>query len=751
MLQLRPYGICSRSCDNCLCIHYVIHLWSRLYAMERMVDVLLYNKHRLVDLWTIFLSHVLEVLTNSKGTVRVAAVATLRQAVLGILNDFSDDGVRIDGSDWEMKKESKSKGVKTIENGSGLSCDSEKKAQEIHQNCLDRTRAPSSLTRADLEHMLLVALESIYLDHTAEDVRHGMLRIILAILQRQGDHLSDGWTPIFRMLATIPTEDGNVDAENINLGFEALQMISSEYLGAFTFAQLKRCLEVAAVYGLQQADVNVSLTTITLLWNVADMLGRSGIAAENVEDSLKYGDFPEDAKTVGKAILEKQIIKADKAASTKTGLIETKKLLDSPGKNSVFRAVSSPQAADELIRFIFSVLESLSRDDRPEVRNSGLRTLFAVVVAQGPRLSRKLWDHALWDLLFPLLRHAFHMSATSSKEETEAALLGKARGEQIRLVVHHSRNTAQKQWDETVVVAVGGMSRLFRAHLPAIAPMDGMEDGWDELMIVIESSLAGGRKEVALAGIHLLNSVLLVHGSDDTVVTKRMWKRALRAIDVGVQAATSAGCQVPLAARLEIVTLIGDLFSSLRSRFDHESCLAVLYWAEEFCRNPWSEDDINNPVQIIGMPPVQKSALVLWERLTPSNGTLLWLEYFRRILKLLDPTHVISTWREQQAPRLQIYNSDSASEGNDSGLDAVPLRSVTMKLSATPGPIGRGAIDAPQPPLKAAQHRLALNSTFLEKLVTDVLTKAFEVAPAVVKIEIFAPLLDTLSQCMQVC
>lgn len=51
------------------------------------------------------------------------------------------------------------------------------------------------------------------------------------------------------------------------------------------------------------------------------------------------------------------------------------------------------------------------------MRNSGVRTLFAVVVNQGPRLSRALWEQCLWEMLFPLLRHAYLMSATASKDE----------------------------------------------------------------------------------------------------------------------------------------------------------------------------------------------------------------------------------------------------------------------------------------------------------------------------------------------
>ena len=58
-----------------------------------------------------------------------------------------------------------------------------------------------------------------------------------------------------------------------------------------------------------------------------------------------------------------------------------------------------------------------SADKRSEVGNCAVRTLFAVVVSQGNRMSSELWDECLWEILFPLLRAVHHMSVTSSREE----------------------------------------------------------------------------------------------------------------------------------------------------------------------------------------------------------------------------------------------------------------------------------------------------------------------------------------------
>jgi len=157
--------------------------------------------------------------------------------------------------------------------------------------------------------------------------------------------------------------------------------------------------------------------------------------------------------------------------------------------------------------------------------------------------------------------------------------------------------------------------------------------GWQEMMVVVESSMAGGRKEVALAAVALLSAVLQAHGPSTDIVSPDMWKRAVRALDVGVEAATSPSCMVPLTVgararvaasphktigsgpgthlwqhcgallcsscdpfqcnltlqvRTELLALIGQLYVSLRSRFDAEDTVQVFIWTEKFSRNPWS-------------------------------------------------------------------------------------------------------------------------------------------------------------------
>lgn len=271
-----------------------------------------------------------------------------------------------------------------------------------------------------------------------------------------------------------------------------------------------------------QQDVNVSLTTISLLWNAADMLAKAPLSAVSgggtslgaTSISLPAAaDSESDSEVEVEAAVVQLPAEGLGGGSDGEEEVEGGGCASPGGRGAQLSATFSALQTEELLQLLFSALQALSRDERPEVRNSGMRTLFAVVVNQGPRLSRGLWEQCLWGMLFPLLRHAFLMSATASRQEAEAMLLGQSRGKAVRMMVHHSRNTEQKQWDETVVIALGGMGRLLRAHLPAIVSLERSAPGWEEMMVVVESSMAGGRKEVALAAIAVLGAVLQTHGA----------------------------------------------------------------------------------------------------------------------------------------------------------------------------------------------------------------------------------------------
>lgn len=703
----------------------------KLFALNRMVEVLLYNINRIYDLWGIFLSHVLEVIDDPKPPVRAAAVEALGRAIAGALGSLG------------------------LPSQSGAAAATSSGPSSDQASLNDST--------GGVEHMLLVALEALYADKE-RDVRLGVLRVLLSVLQRHGEHLSDGWTPVFRLLAAVPPTE---EAGAINLAFQSLQLTCSDYMTAMPFARLKRCLEVAVLFSSQQVDVNVSLTTISLLWNAADLFGRvapSGSVAR-LNSIRSAAAVAAAAAAAAAGADEESDTEVEAAVSLPLPAEESEEeegTASPTSKRGQLAAILSSAQSEELLQMIFLALQVVSQDARPEVRNSGVRTLFAVVVNQGPRLSRALWEQCLWEMLFPLLRHAYLMSATASRDEAESMLLGQSRGKEVRMMVHHSRNSEQKQWDETVVIALGGMARLLRGHLPAIVGMDRVAAGWEEMMVVVESSMAGGRKEVALAAITLLSAVLQAHGAITDIVSPAMWKRAVRAVGVGVEAATSPSCMVPISARMELLSLIGQLYATLRSRFDLEDTDQVFLWVEKFSRNPWSEDDAANSAHqvVMGMPPVQKAALAMLPKLAPTHLPQLYPSYIYSIVRLLRPEHVIEQWQEQ----LHEAAERAAAATHQFSIPAEPPSLPNGAGSPQPQ-AGVSAADqangnsaalmrhnsgtVKQPPGQVAQARFALTSAFLEKVI-ERLVAVYEDAPLGVRATTFASVVSGLARCMEV-
>jgi hypothetical protein len=81
-----------------------------------------------------------------------------------------------------------------------------------------------------------------------------------------------------------------------------------------------------------------------------------------------------------------------------------------------------------------------------QVRNSGVRTLFLSIGGQAARFDAAAWRYCLWEILFPLVTYVHVMGDTSSSQEAAAVELGKEKGRAVMMLMHHSRNTEQKQW-----------------------------------------------------------------------------------------------------------------------------------------------------------------------------------------------------------------------------------------------------------------------------------------------------------------
>lgn len=108
---------------------------------------------------------------------------------------------------------------------------------------------------------------------------------------------------------------------------------------------------------------------------------------------------------------------------------------------------------DKLWMCLFARLGDLCGDPRPAVRKSAGQTLFSTISAHGNLLNPPTWQAVLWQVLFPLLDKVRKLSSSASSEKVDTS---------GNILIHHSRNTAQKQWAETQVLTLSGVSRVSR-------------------------------------------------------------------------------------------------------------------------------------------------------------------------------------------------------------------------------------------------------------------------------------------------
>ena len=170
---------------------------------------------------------------------------------------------------------------------------------------------------------------------------------------------------MFRLLAAVP---GSGEGDAVDLAFQSVQLTCSDYMALMPFARLKRCLEVAVLYGSQQADVNVSLTTISLLWNAADLFGKAtaagarpgsagpgstGAPALATAADVDSSDESDTEVEAAVAMLLPVVGEGEEGSDD-----EGEEAVTPSGKRSQLAASLSPAQTEELLQMIFLALQA---------------------------------------------------------------------------------------------------------------------------------------------------------------------------------------------------------------------------------------------------------------------------------------------------------------------------------------------------------------------------------------------------------
>ena len=73
-----------------------------------------------------------------------------------------------------------------------------------------------------------------------------------SIFEHAGEQLTTAWGSILELLSIVPQAE---EAETVNLAFQSVQLLCSDYMSSLPVHHLRRCVEVAALYGSQQVGL----------------------------------------------------------------------------------------------------------------------------------------------------------------------------------------------------------------------------------------------------------------------------------------------------------------------------------------------------------------------------------------------------------------------------------------------------------------------------------------------------------------
>ncbi|XP_028554157.1 protein MON2 homolog isoform X3 [Dendrobium catenatum] len=670
------------------------------FCVESITSVLLNNLHRVHHIWDDAVGHLLELSENSNQQLRNLALDALDQSICAVIG-----------------------------------CDQFQSTKPSELLLSSTEVCNSDVTDRPFECAALSPLIILYTSSQSLDVRAGALKILLHALERHADKLQFCWSDILDILRSVADES---ERDLIPLGFQNIRVIMNDALSTIPVQCIDvRCIEVTGAYGAQKTDLNISLTAIGLLWTATDFIAK-GLFRRNYEETTNKNE--NDATS-----------EVDKISRHTDGFGASENEQIVSFNNSFHDSMHSSKGLDrnKLLFSVFSILLKLGSDERPEVRNSAIRTLFQTLGSHGQKISESTWEYCLWTYVFPLLECVSHLAATSSSDEWQGKELGVRRGKTVHMLIHHSRNTAQKQWDETLVLVLGGITRLLRSFFPFLQSLNNFSAGWEILLRFNEDSILNGSKEVAVAAISCLQTVVSSHCSKGNLALPYI-KSILDVYELVLERSPDCSTNSAVKVKQEILHGLGDLYVQARSLFNTDMYLKLLFTVHLAVKSSMIHNDADSEIGIL--PPFQRTILEILPLLRPSDHlSAVWSALLQELLCCLLGSEV----------SIQQKKDEESATGLNSGRAGASIGNAEI----TKENWNKTSIDVPEGSASTAMlvvETLGLSSSeanpyetticssnhlFMEKLI-PVIIELFLEAPSTEKCSIFPEIIKGLGRCM---
>lgn len=516
------------------------------YVMAKLLELGLVNLHRIGCIWKPLTAHFLQISKNQNLEIRdwgaCALTHLIKQACSYAQQDKNSDSRDNNKQDYADQE---------------LEADWEMNQKKLLYplQCLSQIAHP--------------------------DIRQKQLDVVLQVIQSAtGEPTSGGWQQIIDIIGTV--DDWQTD-NLIRIAFQCLQGIVSDYMTQMDCECVVLIIAAIVKFASQIQDLNVSLTAIGLLWNVADYLHQNKEKIES--DALNFTN--------------------DKDAPNLAFIYEFVRQSDLDHYDSIWMA-------------LFAKLCDICIDPRPAIRKSACQTLFATITTHGDILEPPTWHAVLWQILFPLLHQVRTRSgvALDMKLQTpiQASLLLDSIGGDDdslnsgcdSLVMHHSRNTAQKQWSETQVLALSGVTKVFTVKREKLIQIQNFNKAWNVLLEFIKTAALSKVFEVSLAALKCFQDLLAIEGSKGST-TGSSTNRHVKSPDAEMQSVAERKLDINLWLSIWVVPIINllplcdeSMSAELREDFAR-CCFEALLQFSNFSQGNSSdpEEKNNNDADIV--------------------------------------------------------------------------------------------------------------------------------------------------------
>eukprot|EP01132_Coremiostelium_polycephalum_P000509 gene509-641_t len=390
---------------------------------------------------------------------------------------------------------------------------------------------------------------------TFNDTREKALESIYQILSSSGHTLTTAWPILLSILLRMSQNNEKIF---IPIAFQSLELICNEFLSNLSPECLALTIQTIESFVSQKSDINISLTSSSgLLSDLTYFL-----ANENSIASSKYHQNDGTARDP----LPKEESNGDQNPLSPRAHSRNRPSID---PNSPYFTEKKRTLINRMWLCSFTSMKNLCIDPRPAIRNGVIVSLFQTLTTYVHLLEKDLLDLILWTILFPLIEEVKSFSEKADQERIDSDL-----GGGVMLLVHHSRNTAQKQWDETQVLSIGGIVRVFKTFFEILITLESFKKAWESLLNILESESKSSSKEVAMASLSSLHEIVNSNIIDPTYpeLTESVWEVLLR-LSSKLTDPTAAS---PKSLSIYIKVFL-DFFTKTKSNLDHNQMLRVFH------------------------------------------------------------------------------------------------------------------------------------------------------------------------------